>query len=81
MTIIIIVLAVIVILLLALYVSLFIYEDYLDMEEENERLSHLIEDCFWMQNDSLEAYREILSAACQESGFWENENDIVDMEE
>ncbi len=72
---------VIVALLLAFYCLSVSYEDYLEMEEENERLSHLLEECFWMQNDSLEAYREMLSAACHEGGFWESEEGIVDVDD
>jgi len=72
---------VIVMLLLALYFLSVSYENYIEIEEENEQLSHLLEECFWMQNDSLEAYREMLSAACHEGGFWEREEDIVDMDD
>lgn len=71
----------VVILLVAFYILFASYEDYLVMEEENQRLSRLLEECFWMQSDSLEAYREMLSTACQDDGFWETEDDIVEVDE
>lgn len=49
------------------------YEDFLTIEAENRQLNDLLEDCFLMQSDTLDAYREMLSAACQEEGFWEAE--------
>lgn len=41
-------------------------------ETENRELHELLEKQFLMQEDSLEAYRELLDAACREKGFWEN---------
>lgn len=43
-------------------------------EAENRELSKLLEKQFLLQEDSLEAYRELLDAACREPGFWESGN-------
>lgn len=41
---------------------------------ENQELHQLLEKQFLMQEDSLEAYRELLDAACREKGFWEDDS-------
>ena len=43
-------------------------------EVENRELSQLLEKQFLLQEASLEAYRDLLDAACREPGFWEEEN-------
>ena len=43
-------------------------------ETESRELHQLIEKQFLMQEDSLEAYRELLDAACREKGFWEDDS-------
>lgn len=43
-------------------------------EAENRELNQLLEKQFLLQEDSLEAYRELLDAACREPGFWEDGN-------
>lgn len=43
-------------------------------ETENRELHQLLEKQFLMQEDSLDAYRELLEAACREKGFWEDDN-------
>ena len=43
-------------------------------ETENRELHQLLEKQFLMQEDSLDAYRELLDAACREKGFWEDDN-------
>lgn len=41
-------------------------------ETENHELHQLLGKQFLMQEDTLEAYREMLDVACRERGFWEN---------
>lgn len=70
MTIIILVAALIAVLSL-LFFLLASYEEYLDAREEEQQFYNFMEECFRLQNDSLEAYREMINTACHESGFWE----------
>lgn len=49
------------------------YSDYRQTKQQNQQLSHALEDQFTLQAGSLDAYSAMLREACREGGFWEQE--------
>lgn len=48
------------------------YSDYRQTKQQNQQLSHALENQFILQAGSLDAYSAMLREACREGGFWED---------